>query len=229
MHKVIVTGSESGIGKATCEAVRSAGMLPIGIDLPATSSNDWDYRHCDLADAEAVDKTFRDVCAQHGTIRALVNSAGHYHAKTFDDIDVPDFDRSYAVNVRAIFIATKIVTPGMIAAGDGQIISITSVSAHTGSLVTDYGATKAAMVGLTKGFAKTFGPKGIRANAIAPGLIDTPMGRRVQPEMLKRSIEACPMRRAGAPEEVANLILFLISDAGAYINGAVLDINGGSW
>lgn len=229
MEKVVITGSESGIGKATCEAVRAAGMIPIGTDLHESSKYGWEYHRCDLAKPDDVEKTFANIRDRHDPIRAFVHSAGHYHAKTFDSINIEDFDRSYAVNLRAPFIVSKLLAPGMIAAGRGQIINISSVSGHTGSLVTDYGATKAGLIGLTKGLAKTLGPSGIRVNAIAPGLVDTPMGKRVQPEMLKRSIEACPLRRASTPEEIAGLVMFVISDAGAYINGAVLDINGGSW
>lgn len=223
---VIVTGANGGIGTAICQAILSAGDKPIGIDMQAGGAGEWEYHSCDLADVDAVAAVFGKILATHA-IDVLVNNAAHYHAKTFFDIEIEDFDRSMAVNVRAAFLAAKLVAPAMIARGDGQIINITSLSAHTGSLVTDYGVSKAAIVGLTKGLAKTLGPSGICVNAVAPGLTDTPMGRRGEPEMIRRTIEAVPLKRAADPAEIAALVAFLAGGGCRYVNGAVLDANGG--
>lgn len=223
----IVTGANGGIGSAICRAITAGGGTPIGIDLQDEGVGNWEYHSCDLSDGAAIEDTFARILATR-TVDVMVNNAGHYHAKTFDDIDLDDFDKTMAVNVRAPFLTAKLLAPGMIERGHGQIINITSLSAHTGSLVTDYGASKAAIVGLTKGLAKTLGPKGIRVNAIAPGFTDTPMGRRGEPEMVRRTIEAIPLKRAGDPAEVAAMVAFLASDGCGYINGAVIDVNGGA-
>lgn len=222
----IVTGSNGGIGKAICRAISESGGTPIGLDIQPEGSGEWEYHACDLADVKAVESTIQRILAQH-SVEVLINNAGHYHAKTFFDIDLDDFDKTMAVNVRASFLAIKLVAPAMMERGAGQIINITSLSAHTGSLVTDYGVSKAAIVGLTKGLAKTLGPHGVCVNAVAPGFTDTPMGRRGEPEMVRRTIEGIPLRRAGLPDEIAALVAFLANDGCGYINGAVLDANGG--
>lgn len=222
----IVTGANGGIGLAICRAIAASGGTPIGIDIQSEGLGDWIYRSCDLSDVTDIRAVLEGILADHA-VEVLVNNAAHYHAKTFFDIDLPDFDMSMAVNVRAPFLTAQLVAPAMIARGSGQIINITSVSAHTGSLVTDYGVSKAAIVGLTKSLSKTLGPSGICVNAIAPGYTDTPMGRRGQPDMIRRTIEAVPLKRAGRPEEIASLVAFLANDGCGYVNGAVLDANGG--
>ncbi len=222
----VVTGANGGIGSAICRALAARGDVPIGLDVQPQGIGDWRYHPCDLSDVDAVQSIFTEILAT-GEVDVLVNNAGHYHAKTFFDIDLADFDRTMAVNVRAAFLAIKLVAPGMMKRGRGQVINITSLSAHTGSLVTDYGASKAAIIGLTKSLAKTLGPSGVCVNAVAPGFTDTAMVRRGEPEMVRRTLEAVPLKRAGQPEEIASLVAFLASDGCGYVNGAVLDANGG--
>jgi NAD(P)-dependent dehydrogenase (short-subunit alcohol dehydrogenase family) len=133
----------------------------------------------------------------YGPIGRLVNNAGHYHAKPFLEITPDDFDRTFAVNVRAIFFSIQIAARQMIQASIGGVITnVTSLSGHTGSAVTDYGASKAATNNMTKGLAKTLAPHKIRVNAVAPGFTDTAMGKRGEPLMVARTLAALPLGRA---------------------------------
>jgi len=141
---------------------------------------------------------------------------------------IEDWDRVIAVNLTGTFYCTKAVAPHMMERGSGCIVNISSVVGVYGNIgQTNYAASKAGVIGLTKTWAKEFAKKGMRVNAVAPGFIKTPMTGKVPEKVLDQMIGKTPMGRMGEPKEVANAILFLISDEASFITGHVLHVDGG--
>ena len=136
------------------------------------------------------------------------------------------FDETIAVNLRAPVFLSQAVLPHMVQSRWGRIVNVASIAARTGGLPesTAYGASKAALVGLTKNLAQQFSPHGVTVNAIAPGPVDTHMGAIAMSDQL---IAQVPVGRAASPEEIADVIAFLVSDSASYITGVTLDVNGG--
>jgi 3-oxoacyl-[acyl-carrier protein] reductase len=170
-----------------------------------------------------------------GGIDLLVNNAGispkHQGKKqTLWEMSVSEWDKVMAVNIRGAFLCCRYAVPEMIKRGGGAIVNLSSQAAKAGSVITGchYVVSKAGMVGLTKILAREVAEYGIRVNAVAPGRIDTPMIRDVPPEVNEQVKKNIPLKRLGKPEEVADGILYLLSDAASFITGFVMDINGGS-
>jgi NAD(P)-dependent dehydrogenase (short-subunit alcohol dehydrogenase family) len=162
-------------------------------------------------------------------IRVLFNNAGINHAGK-DLVDVPpdQFDDTIAVDVRAVFFASQWVAKRLIAASEtGAIVNTASSAGRRGSTVLEYGASKAAVINLTRSLGTRLGRHGIRVSAIAPGLINTAMGARV-PQTAKDAAKASALGRAGEPEEIASVVDFLVSDAASFITCATIDVNGGT-
>ncbi len=229
MQKVaVITGSNGLIGQATCRRLALSGHLAVGIDVGAEGAGNWPHYQCDLIDLARMDETLAAIERDHGLIRVLFNNAGIYHSET-DFLDVPpgQFDATMAVNVRGPFFASQWVAKRLIAAGQsGAIVCTASAAGQRGSTVVDYGASKAAVINLTKSLGTRLGRHGIRVNAIAPGLINTAMGARTPP-VAKERARASALGRAGEPEEIASVVDFLVSDAASFITCATIDVNGG--
>lgn len=163
-----------------------------------------------------------------GGLHGLVNNAGIYIPKPLMETDLALFERHLAVNQTGCFLEMKAVVPAMERAGGGSIVNISSVAGLRGSPnAFAYCATKWALRGMTKAAALDLAARNIRVNSVHPGPIDTPMLDVRTPEQNARRIQAVPMRRAGTAEEVARLVLFLLSDDSAYMTGAELAIDGG--
>jgi 3-oxoacyl-[acyl-carrier protein] reductase len=169
-----------------------------------------------------------------GGIDILVNDAGispKHEGKKVNlwEMSVAEWDQVMAVNIRGAFLCCHGAVPRMIERGGGAIVNVSSLAAKVGSVITGchYVISKAGLVGLTKILAREVAEHGIRVNAVAPGRIDTPMIWDVPAEVNERYKEMIPLKRLGTPEEVAEGIVFLLSDSAAYITGQVLDINGG--
>ena len=143
---------------------------------------------------------------------------------------IAEWDKVMAVNIRGAFLCSRYVVPEMIKRGGGAIVNVSSQAAKAGSLITGchYVISKAGVVGLTKILARETAEYGIRVNAVAPGRIDTPMIWDVPPEVNEQVRKNIPLKRLGKPEEVAEGILFLLSESSSFITGFVMDINGGS-
>jgi len=201
----------------------------VGIDIGPASTGNWPHYACDLGDLDRMAETLGAIEREHGLIRALFNNAAIYHSGT-DYFDLPPdmFDQTMAINVRVPFFATQWVAQRLIQAGEGGAVVMTaSVSGQAGSAVIDYGASKAAVINLTRSLGKRLGPHGIRVNAVAPGLIDTAMGQRVAPETRERMAVQAALRRVGQPEEIASVVDFLFSDAASFVTCTTVDVNGG--
>jgi 3alpha(or 20beta)-hydroxysteroid dehydrogenase len=164
-----------------------------------------------------------------GGLHGLVNNAGIYVPKTLMETDAALFERHMRVNQLGCFLGMKAVVPAMERAGGGAIVNISSVAGLRGSPgAIAYSATKWALRGMTKAAALDLAPRGIRVNSVHPGPIDTEMLKVRTPEQNRARVELVPMKRMGTAEEVAKLVLFLLSDDSAYITGAEVAIDGGA-
>ena len=225
----VITGSNGKIGQAACVRLAQSGHTVIGIDLAAEGAGNWPHYQCNLADLKQMADTLARIEAEHGLIQVLFNNAAIYNSGTDAlTLDPEKFDATMDVNVRAPFFATQWIAKRLIEKGEGgAIVSVASRAGQNGSTVVDYGASKAAVINMTKSLGKALGPHGIRVNAIAPGLIDTAMGARV-PETHKINHTATSaLRRIGQPEEIANVVNFLVSEESSFITCATIDVNGG--
>jgi NAD(P)-dependent dehydrogenase (short-subunit alcohol dehydrogenase family) len=226
---VVVTGSNGRIGQATCQLLGQSGWQVVGVDIGASAAGNWPHYACDLADLDRMAETLATIERNHGLIRALFNNAAIYHSGTdYFDLSPAMYDQTMAINVRVPFFATQWVAKRLIEAGEGgAIVSTASLAGQAGSSVIDYGASKAAVINLTRSLGKKLGPHGIRVNAVAPGLIDTAMGRRVAPEARARMETQAALQRVGQPEEIASVVDFLLSDAASFVTCTTVDVNGG--
>ena len=233
----LVTGASRGIGEAIALSLGAAGAA-VAVNyrersaeaegVAATiraSGGRADVFGADVSAQSAVKRMVHDIEQQLGPIDILVNNAGMAAARGLDDITEEDFDRSIAVNLKSAFLCTQAVLPGMRARRWGRVINISSIGARigAGSVSVAYAAAKAGVEGLTRGYALRLAPEGVTVNAIAPGLIDTEMGK---PLLDAGVAERIPIKRAGTGDEIAQAVLLLVRNA--YITGQTLAINGGS-
>ena len=187
----------------------------------------------DVSDRSAVEAAFTEIRNSLGPVAILVNNAGRDGFRQFVNISVEEWESLIAVNLHGTFHCTQVAVADMIEAGWGRVVNISSSSAQSGQeYMTHYVASKAGVIGFTKSLARELGPMGITVNTVPPGFIDTPMLRRSEEKgLLGGSIEEhetrTPVRRAGRPEDIANAVSFLTSEASDYITGQVIGVNGG--
>jgi 3-oxoacyl-[acyl-carrier protein] reductase len=229
MQVAVITDSNGLIGQATSRKLAQSGFLAIGIDIGAESKDNWPYYQCDLTDLDRMGDTLAAIEKDHGLIRVLYDNAGVFHPET-DWLDVPpdQYDDTMAANVRVPFFASQRIAKRLIAAGQGgSIVTTASTAGLNGSTVPEYGASKAAVINLTKSLGRRLGKHGIRVNAVAPGLIKTAMGARV-PEISKQRALTSALGRAGEPEEIASVVDFLVSDAASFVTCTTIEVSGGA-
>lgn len=173
-----------------------------------------------------------DISSELGGIWALAHVAAVLRRQPLNDVTETDWDLQLDVNLKASFFLNRAVGNAMIARGEGgRIINFTSGAWLVGPLSGSdaYVASKGGVVSMTRGFARSYGPHGILVNAVSPGQIDTPMQHVDNPpEVVQSAIEACPLRRMGQPEELAAVVVFLASQHASFINGATINVSGGS-
>lgn len=240
----IVTGGASGIGLAIAERLATDGVAVAVADRTGDAAAEAAERitaaggtaiavALDVSDRGQIDAGVAEVADRLGPATVLVNSAGVDGFKSFLKIDRDTWDRIIAVNLTGTFDCCQAVVPAMIDAGWGRIVNIASSSAQGGQpFMAHYVATKAGVIGLTKSLALELGPKGITANAISPGFVDSPMLRASEAKgRLGDSVEyhaaRTPVRRVGQPEDIAAMCAFLVRDEAGYVTGQVMGVNGG--
>ncbi|WP_416423471.1 SDR family oxidoreductase [Pseudomonas sp. App30] len=237
--RVLITAAAQGIGRASVLAFQQAGFEVIATDLRIDSLRDVPGIQAlalDVTDARAV----QQLTAQVGTLDVLFNCAGFVHSGNLLACDDEAWQRSFDLNVTAMYRMIRGVLPGMLAAGSGSIVNMASVAGSVKAVPNRfaYSASKAAVIGLTKSVAADYVAKGIRCNAICPGTVDSPSLRqriteqaraegRSEAEVYQAFVARQPMGRLGTPEEIARLAVYLGSDASAYTTGGVHVIDGG--
>jgi 3-oxoacyl-[acyl-carrier protein] reductase len=242
----IVTGGASGIGAATARGLSREGAKMVVADCNSENLQKMEAEmkredrpflglRIDVSLEKDVQKLISQTVSHFGGIDFLVNNAGispkHKGRKqNLWEMSIEEWDRVMAVNIRGVFLCCHFAVPRMIEREGGAIVNLSSQAAKAGSVITGshYVISKAGVVGLTKILAREVAPYKIRVNAVAPGRIDTPMIWDVPVEVNEQIRRNIPLGRLGMAEEVADPILFLLSDAASFITGVVIDINGGS-
>ena len=237
----IVTGAAQGMGATIADRLAAEGAKVVLSDINAEKVAQVAERINAATDSSALtmrtDVTKEDEVAEmveatiehYETVGILVNNAGILYPTRIDNVTKAEWDEVLDVNLNGSFLCSKAVLPIMKANTFGRIVNMSSSAGRSVSTLggVHYTAAKAGVLGLTRGMAKEVAPFGITVNAVCPGLIDTEMAREnCSPEQLRAYEESFPIPRLGTPEEVAQLIIFLATDA-AYITGAAIDINGG--
>jgi NAD(P)-dependent dehydrogenase (short-subunit alcohol dehydrogenase family) len=186
---------------------------------------------CDISQADDCEQAVRQVVALHGTLDCLVNSAGIVQSQPLLDITAADLDRMLDINLKGAFFLCQSVLRVFRERRSGTIVNVASLAAQRGGGLVGgphYAASKGGMLSLTRSIAREFGPLGIRANAICPAMIDTPMLDGLNAERLQGIVDAIPLKRTGTTREAAGACLFLASDLSGFVTGATLDVNGGT-
>lgn len=236
----VITGGSPGIGFATVEKILSEGATVI---LTASTQASADKavakikeKHPDapvsgispnLASLESVKEALDAVVAKYGRIDILVNNAGISESTPLLKYTEETYDKVMDLNVKGVFTATRVAAEYMAARGQGVILttsSMVSISSQPGGFA--YPASEFAVNGMTSFLARELGPKGIRVNAVAPGITETDMMKAIPKEIIEPMVQRIPLRRMGQPEDVANAFAFLASDEASYITGVILNVDG---
>ena len=249
----LITGGAAGIGKATAERFAEEGarvvicdvnedlgqatVQGLGLETDPETSPGHSFYNVDVTDRKSVQEWVDDVVQRYGRIDVLVNNAGILRDATLVKVkdgelvkQMPeaDFDSVIAVNLKGVFNCTQAVAPYMIRQGGGVILNATSIVGLDGNFgQTNYVATKAGVIGMTKVWARELGANNIRVNAVAPGPTATDLVSSMPEKILDRFRERTPLGRLAQPRDVANAYLFLASDEASYISGTVLRVDGG--
>jgi 3-oxoacyl-[acyl-carrier protein] reductase len=231
-----ITGGARGIGRATAQAFAAEGARVIVADVAADAAEATARAlgggaigvALDVADPAAVKQTVAAVLARTERIDVLINNAGITRDATLAKTTDEAWNAVLAVNLSGTFYMTREIAPHMVARGSGAIVNASSVVGIYGNFgQTNYVATKAGVIGMTRVWARELGRKGVRVNAIAPGFIATDMTAKMPEDVLEGMKKKTPLGRLGTPEEVARAYLFLASDEASFINGQVLGVDGG--
>jgi 3-oxoacyl-[acyl-carrier protein] reductase len=243
MAAVIVTGASQGIGACIAKRLAKDGWDVVINHYPSDSDKEKAIAVAEecralgvkaecyaadvskYADCEAMVKAVKE---DFGSIDGLVNNAGITKDGLLARMKEEDYDAVIAVNQKSVYNMMKLVTSVMMKQRHGRIVNVSSVAGLYGNPgQVNYSASKAAIIGMTKTVAKEFGSRNITCNAVAPGLIRTPMTDVLSDELKAKMIEAVALRRYGEPEEIASVVSFLLSDDASYVTGQVIEISGG--
>lgn len=237
-----VTGASRGIGKAIAFTLAKAGADIVGIDLNvdelkasmkeaenATGRKTLAIQ-ADVSDYSNIEKAVEESIRVFGRISILVNNAGITRDNLILRMKDEEWDKVIRINLTGTYHCTKAVIKGMVKNREGRIISIASIVGVMGNVgQANYAASKAGIIGFMKSVAREYANRGITANAIAPGFIETDMTKALPQEVRDNLIKQIPVGKLGTPEDIANVVKFLASDDAAYITGQVIHVNGGMY
>lgn len=237
---VVVTGAGRGIGRATAQRFAEEGSKVVlaelseelgqqGAEELRAQGHEACFVQVDISKRESVQAMVAAVKERYGQIDALINNAGILADKTLRKLSDEDFDKVINVNLRGTYVVTQEVSALMREQGTGgAIVNAASVVALYGNIgQTNYVASKAGVIGMTRVWARELGRDKIRVNAVAPGFIETEMTQQIPAKITEMLVAKVPLGRMGSVDEVASLYAFLASDDGAYVSGAVLSVDGG--
>ncbi|MCX5640320.1 MAG: 3-oxoacyl-[acyl-carrier-protein] reductase [Planctomycetota bacterium] len=235
----IVTGASRGIGRGIAKRLAKDGRHVVAVARNAeqlqsleaeiiAAGGSCEHRTCDIADGLAVQRMVEEVSEKHGRLDILVNNAGITKDGLLMRMSDADFDEVINVNLRSVFIACRAASRPMLRGKFGRVVNIGSVSGVEGNKgQANYASAKAGVIGLTKSMAKELGAKGITANVVAPGFVETDMTAFLGPDDKKKVAEHITVGRLGIPEDIAAAVAYLTADDAGYITGQVLVVDGG--
>jgi len=235
----IITGAGRGIGYATAMKFGREGATVITCDINADQAQQAarDVTEAggeamgfqiDVRDPDSLTSMVEQVVARYGRIDCLVNNAGIVQDSTLKNMTEEQFDSVIEINLKGVYNCTKAVVDVMLKQSSGVILNASSIVGLYGNFgQTNYAASKFGVIGMVKTWARELGRKGIRANAVCPGFVSTPILGKIPEKVLKALEERVPLGRLAYPEEIANTFAFLASDEASYINGAVIEVSGG--
>jgi 3-oxoacyl-[acyl-carrier protein] reductase len=238
-ENIIVTGGASGIGQSVAEGIVAGGGYVVIVDINEETAdktvhklgeNNACFYSMDLADSDGIRTTFKNIIDQKRHIHGLVNCAGIVSTKPFEQITQNEWDHVIAINLTGVYTCTSAIFEHMKEMGGGRIINVASVAAKIGGGLlgtSAYAASKAGVIGLTKAVAKEGAKYGIACNAVCPSLTMTGMTNNIEPQKFKQILEMIPMHRAAQPQEIANVILFFLSNLASFVTGEISDVDGG--
>jgi 3-oxoacyl-[acyl-carrier protein] reductase len=235
----VVTGAARGIGRAIALELLKQGRIVAGLDINAEQLKELENvvkqagfsivtKCVDITDTGKLAETLEALAAEYNGIGILVNNAGITRDKLMIQMNQEDFDKVINVNLRAAFMATVVASKSMVRNKFGRIINISSVAAVIGQAgSSNYAASKAGLIGMTKSVARELGKKNITANCIAPGFIMTEMTEVLAQPVKDAAMQVIPVKRFGTVEDVARAVAFLAGDEAGYMTGQVLGVDGG--
>lgn len=234
----IITGAAQGIGKAIAKQFVEMGGKAVIVDINAETAakaceelGNAVYYTVDLSNGDEVVRVFEQIAAEQGKIDVLINNAGIVNTDDFDKLEKSAWDKVLAVDLTAVFLTCQVIFKHMVANGGGRIVNVASIAGKVGGGylgTAAYAAAKAGVISLTKSVAKAGSDKNIYCNSLCPAYTKTPLtASRLSGEKEEKVLQSMTLHRAAAPEEVANAILFLASDAASFIQGENLNCDGG--
>jgi NAD(P)-dependent dehydrogenase (short-subunit alcohol dehydrogenase family) len=236
MRTAVVSGGVQGIGKAIARRLIDEGFFTIIADVNEKEGNsiseefgtdNSSFIKCDISDETEVKSLFSEILKERKTIDALVNNAGLIRDNMIWNMELNDFNMVMDVNLKGTWLMCREAAKIMRRQNSGKIVNITSRAWLGNRGQSNYSSSKAGVVGLTRVLALELGKYNVNVNAVAPGLIDTPLTQNLPADVLKNLIEAQPTKKMGTPDDIASICAFLLSDQSDFITGQVIHVDGG--